>query len=127
MGDFCKVDLSIMKPEDRQQTVRRVSVLLLERISIDDAQLVLKLPCRVVVSRVRQIGGEGFRGFDIPGYSFPFFFMRGNRHVRPFSSSPPTGWSSPSPTVQISNVVCLRFRIPTKVLWGDSEEIDLWS
>ena len=65
--------------------------------------------------------------FDIPGYNFPFFFLRGKRHERPFSSSPPTGWSSLSPTDQISNVVCLRFRVPTKSLRDESEEIGLWS
>lgn len=40
-------DLSILKLEDRQQMVHRVSVPLIEQISTDDVQMVLKLPCKV--------------------------------------------------------------------------------
>lgn len=84
--------------------------------------MVLELQCRRT-----SVKSEKFGKFDIPGYNFPFSFWRGKRHERPFISSPPTGWSSPSPTDQISNVVYLRFRVPTKVLRGEIEETGIRS
>jgi hypothetical protein len=44
VGDFCTVDLSILKLEDRQRMVHKVSVRPIELISTDDVQMVLKLP-----------------------------------------------------------------------------------
>ena len=58
MEGFCTVDLPILKLEDRRQMVHRVSVPLIEQISIDDVQMVLTLPCNVSVDRAK---GE-FRG-----------------------------------------------------------------
>ena len=56
MGGFCTVDLTMLKLEDRQRMVHKVLAPLLEQISADDGQMILKLPCRVSAEE-RQRGG----------------------------------------------------------------------
>ena len=53
------------------------------------------------------------------GYSFPFLLLRGKRHERLLSSSPPTRWLSSSATDQMSNVVRFLCTVPMQAVLED--------